>query len=217
MPDLRSFDLAQILWDYHRLGHPLRRADLILVLGSNDLRVADHAAALFHEAWAERLLFSGKVGALTEGLYPATEAETFAARAVELRVPPEAILIEPEATNTGENIAFSRRLLASRGLDPKVLIVVQKPYMERRAYATFRKVWPGREVVLSSPPIAWRDYPNEILPRDRVISIMVGDLQRIREYPRLGFQIEQEIPAAVWEAWEELVALGYSDHLLPHT
>jgi len=44
---------------------------------------------------------------------------------------------------------------------------------------------------------------------------MVGDLQRIREYPRMGFQIEQEIPAEVRAAYEALVAAGYDRHLIP--
>jgi hypothetical protein len=47
-----------------------------------------------------------------------------------------------------------------------------------------------------------------------VISIMVGDLQRIRLYPARGFQIEQQIPERVWEAYEELVKAGYDRHLL---
>lgn len=43
---------------------------------------------------------------------------------------------------------------------------------------------------------------------------MVGDLQRIKEFPKLGFQIEQDIPSDVWEAFEALVARGYDKYLL---
>lgn len=43
---------------------------------------------------------------------------------------------------------------------------------------------------------------------------MVGDLQRIREYPKLGFQIEQNIPKSVWQAFEKMVGWGYSKHLI---
>ena len=46
------------------------------------------------------------------------------------------------------------------------------------------------------------------------VHTMVGDLQRIREYPKLGYQIEQEIPDEVWAAYEELVRRGYTKHLL---
>jgi hypothetical protein len=57
-------------------------------------------------------------------------------------------------------------------------------------------------------------YSNNALSADDVISIMVGDLQRIREYPARGFQIAQEIPAEVWQAYEELVRAGYDRHLI---
>jgi hypothetical protein len=43
---------------------------------------------------------------------------------------------------------------------------------------------------------------------------MVGDLQRIRIYPGRGFQIEQEIPEDVWQAFGKLIELGYDKHLI---
>jgi hypothetical protein len=49
---------------------------------------------------------------------------------------------------------------------------------------------------------------------EKVINIMVGDLQRIKIYPEKGFQIYQEIPAEVWKAYERLVALGFDKHLI---
>jgi hypothetical protein len=58
------------------------------------------------------------------------------------------------------------------------------------------------------------EYPNSDIPMERVIQIMTGDLQRIREYPAKGFQIEQEIPQDVWSAWERLVELGFTQHLI---
>jgi len=47
-----------------------------------------------------------------------------------------------------------------------------------------------------------------------VVSIMVGDLQRIKIYPARGFQIEQEIPEPVWQAFELLVRAGYDKYLV---
>ena len=44
--------------------------------------------------------------------------------------------------------------------------------------------------------------------------MLVGDLQRIKEYPKKGFQIEQEISPEVWEAYEYLVGLGYTNYLI---
>jgi uncharacterized SAM-binding protein YcdF (DUF218 family) len=210
--------LAQKIWDYHRLNHKLEKSDVILALGSNDLRVAEYAADLYLQGWAPLLVFSGNVGALTRERFNKPEAELFAEIALKKGVPESAMLIEAESTNTGENIAFSRRLLESKGgysgKGPSSLILTQKPYMERRAYATFMKFWPGKRVIVASPPISFSEYPTEDLPKDLVINIMVGDLQRIRIYPSLGFQIEQEIPDDVWRAFETLVELGYDRHLI---
>src|SRR5262249_40532879 len=133
--------LAQKIWDYHHLDHQLEKCDIILALGSNDLRVAEFAADLFLQGWAPTLVLSGNAGALTRDRFSKSEAETFAEIALKKGVPQEALLLEPESTNTGENVIFSRRLLESKGIHPGSIILVQKPYMERRAYATFMRVW----------------------------------------------------------------------------
>jgi uncharacterized SAM-binding protein YcdF (DUF218 family) len=115
-------------------------------------------------------------------------------------------------------VQFTRALLASRQIDPERFILVQKPYMERRTYATFRKVWPEKEFVVTSPQVALDEYlatySHATLSPDDVISIMVGDLQRIRLYGENGFQIPQEIPAEVWDAYEQLVRAGYDKRLI---
>jgi uncharacterized SAM-binding protein YcdF (DUF218 family) len=183
-------------------------------MGSHDLRVAERGAQLFLEAWTPRLIFSGGLGNLTRGLWDQPEADRFAEIAVCLGVPREKMLIENRSTNTGENIRFTQDLLAELRLDPRSFILVHKPYMERRAYATFRQVWPEKRVVVTSPQIRWEDYPNEEISQREVIDIMVGDLQRIRLYPTKGFQIPQDIPPEVWAAGQRLIQLGYSQHLI---
>ena len=214
-PHLRS--LVETLWRYHQLNHQLVKADAILVLCSHDKAVAARGAQLFLGGWAPLLIFAGGLGAITKHLWQQPEADQFAAVALAMGVPSDRILVENRSTNTGENVAFTRRLLAERGLDPATFILVQKPYMERRSYATFRKVWPEKEVTVTSPRVSLDEYlekySNETLSADDVISIMVGDLQRIRLYPARGFQVPQEIPPGVWNAYRELVALGYDRHL----
>jgi uncharacterized SAM-binding protein YcdF (DUF218 family) len=207
-------ELARKIWDYHHLNHTLEKSDVILVLGSNDLRVAEYAAELYLQGWAPLIVFSGNAGALTRERFNKPEAELFAEVALRRGAPKSAMLIEAESTNTGENVVFSRNLLKSKGIDPDSLILVQKPYMERRAYATFMNFWPGKKVLAASPPIPFSEYPTGDLPRDLVINIMIGDLQRIRIYPQRGFQIPQEIPDDVWQAFEKLVELGYDKHLI---
>jgi uncharacterized SAM-binding protein YcdF (DUF218 family) len=206
--------LAQTIWNYHHVNHNLVKSDCILTLGSHDTRVAEQAAGLYHEGWAPLLIFAGDLGRLTNDLWSEPEADLFARIAVEKGVPKEAILIENRSTNTGENIQFVKRLLAEKGLDPQTFIIVQKPYMERRSFATFAKNWPEKSFVVTSPQIAFKDYPNDEISMEQVINIMIGDLQRIKIYPEKGFQIYQEIPADVWQAYEKLVALGFDRQLI---
>src|SRR5687767_7962926 len=145
--------LARIIWDYHHLNHQLIKADCILVLGSHDTRVAERGAELYLEGWAPLLIFSGGLGRLTEGVWTETEADRFAAIALQMGVPATAILVENKSTNTGENIVFTQELLKEEKRDPHSFIVVQKPYMERRSFATFKKRWPGKNIVVTSPRI----------------------------------------------------------------
>jgi uncharacterized SAM-binding protein YcdF (DUF218 family) len=206
--------LAKTIWDYHHVHHTLVPSDCILTLGSHDTRVADRAASLYHEGWAPLLIFAGGLGRLTEGMWSEPEADLFARIAVEKGVPKQAILIENRSTNTGENILLVQELLKAKALNPQSFIVVQKPYMERRSYATFAKNWPEKSFVVTSPQITFEGYPTPDIPLEQVINIMVGDLQRIKVYPEKGFQVYQEIPDAVWQAYERLVALGFDKQLI---
>ncbi len=196
------------------MNQQLEKADCIFVLGSHDTRVADYAIDLYFQELAPYILFSGGLGRLTEGNFAKSEAELFADIAIAKGVPKEKIIIENKSTNTGQNVEFSKELLREKGFDFNTFILVQKPYMERRTFATFKKVCPDKEFIVTSPQISYENYPNEKIPKDDVINIMVGDLQRIKVYPEKGFQIYQEIPQEVWEAYEKLVELGYDKQLI---
>ena len=210
--------LAAKIWQYHQVGHELSPADAILVLCSHDTAVAERGAQLFLDGNAPLLIFSGGLGGITRQMWTEPEADRFAAIARAAGVPADRILVENRSTNTGENVAFTRALLVERGLNPQSFILVQKPYMERRTFATFRKVWPEMAAIVTSPRVSFDDYlarySNASLSEREVIGIMVGDLQRSREYPARGFQVEQDIPDDVWDAFQRLVELGYDSHLI---
>ncbi len=90
--------------------------------------------------------------------------------------------------------------------------------MERRSFATFMKLWPEKQAIVTSPQVSLDEYlekySNDTLPIDEVVSIMVGDLQRVKLYAEKGFQIPQDIPPDVWAAFEALVAAGYDSRLV---
>ena len=216
--DAHIHTLAEKIWQYHQMKHQLEKADVILVLCSHDKKVAERGAQLLLEGWAPLLIFAGGLGSITRGMWDKPEADQFAEIAIDMGVPSKRILIENKSTNTGENVLFTRQLLAEKQIDPQKFILVQKPYMERRSFATFRKMWPEKEVLVTSPQVSFdeylSEYANKEFSKDEVISIMVGDLQRIKVYPEKGFQIHQEVPHDVWAAYEELVEAGYNQRLV---
>jgi uncharacterized SAM-binding protein YcdF (DUF218 family) len=211
---------ARTIWDYMLMHQPLQEADLIFGPGSHDLRLAQQAAQLYLDGWAPLILFSGKEGHGKEisGFNGEPEAEVFADVATSMGVPESAILKEVHATNTGQNIIFSAELLAMRGIAINRMVATQKPYSERRIFATLKAMWPHPqpEFIVNSPPIPYQEYiANSVYPKDYMLSEMVGNLQRMQVYPALGLQIEQEIPDDVLDAYHKLIELGYTKRLLP--
>ncbi len=213
-------EALKTIWDYMHMGHKIKKADVIFVLGNRDTRVVEYAVHLYLDGWAPVIIFSGsgdihnqKPG--REQFAGSTEAEVFADIALKMGVPKGAILIENQSQNTGQNYEFATKLLNERGINAKIVTAVQKPYMERRTYATGKVWWPDVELIVTSPPISMKDYPNETNNHDEHwIHAMVGDLQRIKEYPVKGFQIAQDIPREVLNAYEYLVSLGYNKRLI---
>ncbi|MEO3829617.1 YdcF family protein [Actinomadura sp. B10D3] len=208
--DARARELARIIWDHLVLAGPLSKADVILALGSHDTRVAVHAARLWHEGWSSLVVVSGGRGKITSG-WDETEARVFGRVVREHGVPANAVILEETASNTGENITASRRLLDGRGVAVRSGILVAKPYMTRRALATARRQWPEVEWTASAPELGFDAFGQD---ERQFIELMVGDLQRMVVYAERGFQVPMPVPAAAWAAYEELARLGYDGHVI---
>jgi len=154
-------------------------------------------------------------GGLLDTGWGRSEAEVFADAAVGAGMPRDSILLESRAQNTSDNFSFSRALFAQAARPIRSLIVVAKPYMTRRGYATGRKVWPDVDLCMQCEPIDVVDYFRREADPERTLLAMVGDLHRILVYPQQGFQIAQDVPAPVMNALKELVAAGYGARLVP--
>ena len=209
-----QFHDATLIWNYHQMGHELRPCSAAIGLGSHDLGVASAAADLYRAGLFPVVVFSGGNSPTTRARFPRGEAVHYREHALGLGVPDEAILVEPKAANTGQNITFSRELLAQASVQVDSLLLVSKPYMERRSYATCRKLWPEAEVVCASEPLELDDYIKSIGDEKLVVDMLVGDLQRVIEYPKLGFAVEQDVPGDVYDAYERLLRAGFDSRLI---
>ncbi|MCX4749184.1 YdcF family protein [Kitasatospora sp. NBC_01287] len=210
----RQWADTALLWDYQQMGHDLRPCDVAIGLGSHDLGVAAEAAGLYLRGLVSRIVFTGGPNPSRPDHFPRGEAVHFAEHALSLGVPQSAVLTEPNARNTGQNIAFSRDVLAGAAVAVSSVLLVSMPYMERRAYATCRKVWPEVEAVCASTPMDLHDYVKTIGDDTLVIDSLVGDLQRVIEYPKLGFAVAQDVPERVHDAYQRLITDGFDSRLL---
>ena len=205
-----TLQLAGQLWDFLSAGRGHRPCDVLVVCGSYDLRVAEHAAALLQQGIAPRMLISGNTGNWTRELWNRPEAEVFAERALELGVSHQQLLLEPRARSFAENLAFARTMCP----DARCITFVTKPNSIRRVTQTQPIHWPDIDCAVDAPDFAFPWGVSNMVGVFGLIEEMVGDIHRLLRYPRLGFQQALPIPDEVLDAWQQLIALGYNRHLL---
>ncbi|MEU3576352.1 YdcF family protein [Streptomyces globisporus] len=213
----RSWADAQLLWDYHQMHHEPRPCSVAIGLGSHDLGVADTTVDLYKRGMMPLIVFTGATSPTTRDRMPRGEAVHYRERALKLGVPSSAVLVEANARNTGENINFSKTLLEEAGVDVSSVLLVSKPYEERRAYATACKLWPKVEFVSASTVVAMGDYIASIGDASLVIDMLVGSLQRLLIYPDQGFMISQAVPEVVGDAYLRLRSQGFTNRLVPES
>ena len=209
---MKDIELIQILWDYMKMNHKIRNADCIIGLGTIDINVANVASELYLKGYANKLIFSGGLGKITRKLWNETEAEKFAKIAIQRGVPSNNIYLEKESTNTGDNFRFSKKLIENLKLDIKSCIIVCKPYDEKRAYATFKKIMPEYDGIVYSENISCEEYYQKY--GNEWVHVLVGDIQRMKIFYEKGWQIKMDIPQNVWKAYETLVKKGYDKFVL---
>lgn len=207
----------QVIWDYLGMHQTPEKADCIVGFGNFNTDIARRAAELYRQGLAPVVLFTGGLGRNTEGLLPEPEAHRFARVAMACGVPEQAIVLEPDSTNTAENILFTRRLLEQRGIPHDRILGVHQPFMERRITAAMGVYWPEPQFSVTSPQVTIPEYlaksKAQGITENAAVSVIVGDFQRMDLYAKKGYQIPMEIPAEAWEAFHTLVAMGFDTQL----
>ena len=207
----------QTIWDYLCLRQEPQKADCIVGFGNFNTDIARRAAELYLQGYGPKVLFTGGLGRNTEGLLSEPEAVRFARVAMECGVPEADILIEDQSANTKENIEFTRRLLTEKGIPHSHVLGVHQPFMERRICAALGVYWPQLHFSVTSPQVTVSEYLHRArqqgITETAAVSVIVGDFQRMDLYARLGYQLPQEIPEEAWEAFRELVAMGFDKQL----
>jgi hypothetical protein len=214
--DNTTLNACEILWSFNCIEVLIDSPDVIILLGSNDLSVANVANALAQRYPNLSVLCSGGTAHVADLLatgWNEPEGAVFARRLAELGVNRQRLLVESKALNTAENIRFARELLGTRQIIVKSAYLVQKPFMCLRALLTARKEWPGIEFGVRHRKVGFGAYFAEVA-NTSLIDILVGDTERVMRYPELGYFDPIPIPPAVDDAFALLVSKGYTRHCI---
>lgn len=219
-----------------------KSVDCIILAGNCVLETAEGAFRAVKGGVGPNLLITGGIGHATEVLRRKIEAHPIY-RAVLTEARSEAhiladiaerfwsidrssILIEPDSTNSGENARFSRKVLEDAGLPVRRILLIQDPTMQRRADATFRKIWSDY------PSLSILNWPTftpcvclvgeelqfdlsgvtGLWSMDRFLSLVMGEIPRLRDDPHgygpkgKGFIVHVDIPARIEDAYTHLTA-----------
>lgn len=221
-----------------QLGRP--RVDLLVLLGNGVLPTIDTAADAFRRDVASELMVVGGTGHSTDYLRAAVRADP-RYDGFPMDGAPEAtiiqnllvrwhgiddrhITVEPTSTNCGANAEEAYRLLQAQGRAPEAVLLMQDPTMQRRTWASFRKVWDGHDDVrfvnapAFVPVVQERDGHLAFetpegpgcWPMERFIALVMGEIPRLRNDadgygPRgAGYIVAVDIPPAVEAAYDRL-------------
>ncbi len=193
------------------------KSDVALVLGGHDISVAHQTLKLYHKNLIKKIIISGGAVNIPFGYSKrmvATEADAIAKYLIDANVPETLLILERRAKNTAENFTFSQELIKDKGISLKTCIVITKPYAERRALATGNKHWPGVMLRVSSIKTSFENYLLSGIPRQKIFSMMVGEIQRLERYHLLDYIAYHEIPLSVREAAKRLENEGFIDRAL---
>lgn len=173
----------------HLIRTQLKPADLLFVFGTREdvARRVDEATKLWREGFFRWSIVSGGV---TPGSQR-SECEIIRAAMVAQGIPPERILEEHCATNTGENVIFSLPILeVTLGLkNIRSLICLGNSWTARRYAMTLHRHWPEVEKMLcnvdtfGTPLELWHTDPEF---RSRVLR----EWDKIGPYTAKGFIAE---------------------------
>jgi len=215
--------------------------DLIILLGNSVLCTTEAVATAIRNGVTETVLIVGGEGHSTPDLRSAVRADPqFEGQNVEGRaeadilrdllvqgydLPEAPFLTETQSTNCGANAEEAHALCRERGLRPTDVLLVQDPTMQRRTWASFRRVWGAERPprFYNCPTFVPRveaeagtlvfEQPERagLWSMERFVSLVMGEIPRLRNDEDgygpngRGYIVAVDVPPAVEAAYDRLL------------
>ncbi|MGL4758579.1 MAG: hypothetical protein ACRCXZ_04535 [Patescibacteria group bacterium] len=202
---------ALILWNFLNNSSEVKKSDIIWVLCSYNLEIADLSSQLYKDGFANKILFSGAYGKGKSHYYLEPESRVFAARAMELGVKKEDVYIDDMTTNTGESILLGYNYISKVKNKTADILLLHKPFKLRGTYNSVLAQYPDLDKAKIIPFTVEDDMEEyfEKFGEDKTINSMVKEVYKLINYPQKNWMVEENIPDSVLVAYNYLRNKGY--------
>ena len=198
--ETRLIDAAQVIDNFLRLKQTPQPSDVIIALGNNDDRTAHYAGRLYLDQLAPFLLLTGNVGERTRNkTIPEARRYLNIIQSDFPEIDATKIILEDQARNTGDNIRFSCQKLLDLGICPRTILVVTKPFVERRAYESFKQDY----------------FLEDGVDLLYLANQLFQEISKLHTYPGQDFISPQSVPSEVDQAYREIRSLLSQTAQLP--
>lgn len=195
---LHVLRVFEFLCDVPQLQAGTRGATGLIFGQPGAKEIALHAASLYHADVLSNIIVSGGVGGT--GKLPLgfeTEAEFYEDALLQEGVPLNAIILEPAARNTLENVTFGMKEARKRGIKPKMMVAVGIPAHLLRCVLTLRRQTSGILIYGST-----HAFDAKALCPDRNQALRIlGEFQRVVSYMLWGDIAAIGIPKDILHAF----------------
>lgn len=182
------------------------QADIIVIGGCYDLGLAERAAEIYHSHISKLIVISG----YRQAKRNISEAQYLSNRCIELGIPPNALIMEETASNTGENITKAATIVNDLRTNLDSVILIHKPYMSLRFLASAEAQWPKPQpkFYTTCQAITFEKYCKVNGLEDTAWK-MLGDFKRMESYVANGYQTAQPISQPAKKAYAELIKSNF--------
>ena len=202
---------AQLIYDYLNLRTPVppQPADAIIGFGHFDLRIARQCAQLWLKGAGARIIFTGGVGAGSADLnIPEEEAFGLVLRAEFPQIPSDAILLESNSTNTGENVRYLIAQATAANWKLAHVLLVATPFRQRRVSLTWQAQGPADSEANPAPPPSSlaEDIALFADKHESLVAQLPGEIERLQTYASHGWISPIVVPLPILQACDHLRA-----------
>ena len=181
-------EIFKAVSDFIFVSDELTKADVIIIPGSSRTELAQRAAELLEQGYAEYVIVSGADNKKLKE----SEAEFLYDQLVKMGIDPARIIKENRATNTYENAVLCLSKCKELKIDTDKMIIVCKNYHSRRVKLTFESVFKGSKIMIAPVCDSTGITSFNWYRSDQKRRIVFGEVEKIGRYMPDIIQTDKE-------------------------